>query len=178
MQYIWICAWTYLIFVLQSSAAHGLSIGGCAPHLVLAGLILMAVRVSGRSGLLLAAVWGLLSDCLSDARLGADVISFVLATLVAQWGGVRLGLKSAWRLGGLSVVLVWCASVLSNGLRIHTDGGIASLSAICIIALGSALYTGGIVGIASLVAHFIGRTATSELVAAPSVSNKWRMLTE
>ena len=178
MQWIWICAWTYLMFVLQSSMAHGLSIGGCAPHLVLAGLILMAVRLSGRNGLLLAALWGLLSDCLSDARLGADVIGFVLVTLVAQWGDVRLGLRSPWRLGGLSVVLVWSASVLSNGLRMHADGRLASFRSFCITALGSALYTGAIVGIASLVARFIDRKATSDSAAAPAVSNKWRMLTE
>ncbi len=178
MRWISICAWTYLMFVLQSSIAQGLSIGGCAPHLALAGLILMAVRVSGRSGLLLAALWGLLSDCLSDARLGADVIGFVLVTLVAQWGSIRLGLNSPWRLGGLSVVLVWCVSVLSTGLRMHADGRVASLSACCLTALGSALYTGAVVGIASHAACFIGRSKTSDSTAAPSVSNKWRMLTE
>ena len=178
MQWIWICAWTYFIFVLQSSVARELAIGECAPHLVLAGLILMAVRVPGRNGLLLAALWGLLSDCLSDARLGADIIGFVLATLVAQWGGIRLGLSSPWRLGGLSVVLVWCASVLSAGLRMHADSRVASLAACCITALGSALYTGAVVGVASLAARFIGHGMTSDSAAAPSVSNKWRMLTE
>src|SRR5260370_22628206 len=146
MKWFWIIAWTYLIFVLQSSVARELVIGGCTPHLVLAGLILMAVRASTRNGLLLAALWGLLSDCLSDARLGADIIGFVLAALVVQWGSIRLGLSSPWRLGGLSSVLVWCAIVLSVGLRMHADGRIVSLSACYITALGSALYTGAVVG--------------------------------
>jgi rod shape-determining protein MreD len=178
MQWFWIVAWTYLVFVLQSSVAQGLSIGGFAPHLVLAGLILMAVRVSGRNGLLLAALWGLLSDCLSDSRLGADVIGFVVAVLIVQWGGIRLGLNSPWRLSGLSAVLIWCASVLSAGLRIHADGRAANLWACCVTALGSAFYTGALVGITSLAARFIGRSTTRESAAAPAVSNKWRMLTE
>jgi rod shape-determining protein MreD len=178
MQWFLIVAWTYLVFVLHSSVAKGLAIGGCAPHLVLAGLILMAVRVSGRHGLLLAALWGLLSDCLSDARLGADIIGFVLTALVVQWCGMRLGRSSPWRLGGLSAVLIWCASVLSAGLRMHADGRVASLWACCVTALGSALYTGALVGIASLAERSTGRSTTSESAAAPSVSNKWRMLTE
>jgi hypothetical protein len=60
----------------------------------------------------------------------------------------------------------------------HADGRIASLSDFCLTALGSALYTGAVVGIASLAARFIGHSTTSDSVAAPSVSNKWRMLTE
>ena len=178
MQWFWIVGWTYLIFVLQSSVAQGLSIGGCAPHLAPAGLILMAVRVSGRQGLLLAALWGLLSDCLSDARLGADIIGFVLTALVVQWCGMRVGQSSPWRLGGLSAVLIWCVSVLSAGLRMHADGRVASLWASSVTALGSALYTGAVVGIASLAARSAGRSTTSESAAVPSVSNKWRMLTE
>jgi rod shape-determining protein MreD len=148
------------------------------PHLVLAGLILMAVRVSGRQGLPLAAIWGLLSDCLSDARLGADVIGFVFAVLVVQWGGFRLGLSSPWRLGVLSVALVWCSSTLSVWLRMYAEGRADSLSAYCVTALGSALYTGAVVGIASLAARFISRQKAGVTAAAPAVSNKWRMLTE
>jgi hypothetical protein len=60
----------------------------------------------------------------------------------------------------------------------HADGPVASLSACCLTALGSALYTGAIVGIASLAARFIGHSTTRDSAAAPSVSNKWRMLTE
>jgi rod shape-determining protein MreD len=178
MQWLWIVAWTYLIFVVQSSVAHELAIGGCAPHLALAGLILLAVRVSGRRGLLLAALWGLLSDCLSDARLGADVIGFVVAALLVQWGGIRLGLKSPLRLGGLSAALVWCSSMLSVSLRTYADGHFAGFWAYGQTALGPALYTGAVVGLVSLAARFIGRQKIRDSAAAPAVSNQWRMLTE
>jgi rod shape-determining protein MreD len=178
VRWLLIFAWTYLVFVLQSSVARELAIGGCAPHLLLAGLILMTARVSGRTGLLLAAFWGLLSDCLSDARLGADVIGFVLIAWVVQWGGIRLGLSSPWRLGALSAVLIWCAGMLSACLQMHADGRVASLWAFCVISLRTGLYTGAVVGIASLAAHFIGRRTARDLAAVPSVSNKWRMLTE
>jgi rod shape-determining protein MreD len=178
MQWLLIIAWTYLTFVLQSSVARDMAIGGCAPHLIFAGLVLMAVRVSGRNGLLLAALWGLLSDCLSDARLGADIIGFVIAAWVMQWGGIRLELGSPWRLGGLSTVVIWCASVLSVWLRMHADGRVASLWAFGVTSLGSALYTGAIVGIASRAARFVGRNTTRDSAVTPSVSNKWRMLTE
>jgi rod shape-determining protein MreD len=178
MQWLWIVAWTYLIFVLQSSVARELAMGGCAPHLALAGLTLMAARVSGRRGLLLAGSWGLISDCLSDERMGAGVIGFVLAALVVQQGGIRLDLSSPWRLGALSAAVVWCSIACSAWLRIEAHGRPDSLSSYCLAALGSALYTGALVGVASLARRFMGRQTTRDSAAAPAVSNKWRMLTE
>jgi rod shape-determining protein MreD len=155
-----------------------MAIGGCAPHLALAGLVLMAMRIPGRRALLLAAVWGLLSDCLSDSRLGADVIGFVLAVLFLKWGSIRLGLYSPWRLAGFSTPIAWCCTTFSLWLRMHADGRVAGLWDCCITALGSALYAGAAVGLASLAARIISRQEARDTAAAPAVSNKWRMLTE
>jgi rod shape-determining protein MreD len=177
MQWLWIGAWTYVIFVLQTCAAHELAIGKCAPHLLLAGLMLMAARVSGRQLWYLAALWGFLSDCLSDACLGADVIGFVLAALLVKWGDMRLGLNSPWQRGTLAAALVWCSVILSTKLRMPSDQSV-SLWTLSIAALGTAVYTGALVGLASRAACLIGMQKRPGSQAATVVSNSWRMLTE
>ena len=82
MHWLEFTLWTYLIFVLHSALRTMFSRRGYAPHLVLAGLILMCARNAGRAGICLAALWGLLADCLSEGRLGPGLMIFVLSAFV------------------------------------------------------------------------------------------------
>src|ERR1700688_3886413 len=107
MKWITLVLWTYFVFVMQSSFASKLAIARCSPHLVLAGLILAVLRSSTRQAMLLAACWGLISDGLSDGRIGVDVAGFTLSALAIQSLFARKHLGSRVGLSALTGVLVW-----------------------------------------------------------------------
>jgi rod shape-determining protein MreD len=188
MKWLWIIAATYLVFVLHAGFACEMAIGGCAPHLVLAGLVLMVLRLNGRDGIALAAAWGFLSDCLVEGRLGADVVAFVLAACAVRQLSVRWNLRVAWRAGAISIGLVWGAIVAGTAIRVLADGMLADgmladgrtldLGTLAMSAAGSAIYTGVLVAVISLAASLVGRDRTENATALPAVSNRWRMLTE
>lgn len=179
MKWLWTMGWTYLIYVLHSGFARELTIAGCTPHLVLAGLLLMTIRIGGRQGVLLAGGWGLLSDALSDGQLGADVACFACLVCMVQRLNARWNLSSPWRLGAISVVVVGAEVVASTSLRMSVGGQSLHLPTILAHAAGSALYTGLVVAVASFAAQIVLRQpAGTAGAAAPTVSNRWRMLTE
>src|SRR5947207_10947643 len=84
MTWLKITLWTYLVFGLHLSLTVSLAVAGFAPHLVLAGSVLLTCRTTARQGLLLGALWGLLADCLPDGRMGAGIICFSLSTWALQ----------------------------------------------------------------------------------------------
>jgi len=177
VRWLWIVLWTYLVFVLHAGFARELQIGKCTPHLALAGLIPLAVRASGRRGIVVAAVWGLLSDCLSDGRLGTDVIVFVLAACCTRRAGARWNLIAPWRTGVFSAVTAWGALVACASLRLLSAGGSPPFTALGLQAAGSAVYTGLLAALVALTARIVWRsTDGDESAPAPQVSNKWRML--
>jgi cell shape-determining protein MreD len=183
MKWLSITGWTYLVFALHAGFAREMAIGACAPHLILAGLVLMVLRLNGRDGIALAAGWGFLSDCLVEGRLGADVVVFVLAAGVVRQLSVRWSLRVPWRAGAFSIGLVWGAVVASTAVRMLADGILADgrtldLATLAIPAAGSAIYTGVLVAVLSLAASLVGRDRTDDATAVPAVSNRWRMLTE
>jgi hypothetical protein len=80
-------------------------------------------------------------------------------------------------MGGLAAVLVWCSMALSNGLFRQSDVRAVDFSGLLIAASGSAVYSGVLVGLASLALRIIGGQKRTGSGAATVVSNKWRMLT-
>src|SRR5262249_5596826 len=152
MKWLSISGWTYLIFVLHAGFARDVAIGACAPHLILAGLFLMVVRLNSRDGIALAAAWGFLSDCLVEGRLGADVVVFVVAAGAVRQLSGRWSLRAAWRAGAISTGVVWGAVVASTANRMLADGLLAhgrtlDLATLAIPAAGSAIYTGVLVAV-------------------------------
>ncbi len=179
MQWLCIFAWTYTIFVVHSGFARALAIYGCTPHLVLAGLILMAVRVCARQGLLFAAGWGLLLDCLGTGRIGINVVALTLAAAAVQQIHARWPLQTPWRLGTAAFFVIGFESIASAGLPLLAGGQSPNLRLLVVHAAGSAVYSGLVVAMVSLVTRMILRPpAASSDADAPRVSNKWRMLTE
>jgi rod shape-determining protein MreD len=180
MQCLWIVVWTYTVFVLHSGYARALSIYGSRPHLVLVGLVLMIVRVNGRRGLLIAAGWGLLLDCLGTERLGMNLIGLTLTAWAVQQIDARWPLSSPWRLGALAALAAGIEFIAASGL--WTLSGVPGLEfkRIVAAAAGSAVYSGLCVAVGSFAAALVlHRSRVDEPAAtAPRVSNKWRMLTE
>jgi rod shape-determining protein MreD len=179
MKWLWTIAWTYLVFVLHSGLAREAAVGGCAPHLVLAGLVLMVLRITGREAIALAAVWGFLSDCLVEGRLGVDVMFFVLTTMALRQLNARWNLRSPWRAAVVSMTFVWGELVASGSFRILAEGQTPDLPPLAHSAAGSAVYSGLLVAMLALAARLVARDAIDDdASAAPAVSNKWRMLTD
>lgn len=178
MKWLTLILWTYLVFVVQSSFAWKLAIAGCSPHLMLAGLIVTTLHFSMRQAVLMGASWGLISDCLNDGRLGADVASFALTALAVHSVLVRKNPGSQVRLVALTGILVWSTIIGSAGLRNVHDVQGSALAALCGRAAGSAIYTAALVALVSLGGVIVRRPPLADAVPpAPSASNRWRMLT-
>jgi rod shape-determining protein MreD len=178
MKWLTLVLWTYLVFVVQSGFASKLAIAGCSPHLVLAGLIVTILHFSARQAVLVAACWGLISDFLGDGRLGVDVALFALSAMVVQSVVVRKHLSSRVRLVTVTGILVWANVIGSASLRSVADGRGLTFAALCGRAAGSAVYTAALIALVSLSGAIVRRQSLADAVpAAPSVSNRWRMLT-
>lgn len=170
---------TYSVFVLHSALATSLTVAGCAPHLVLAGWIFLAQRMTPRQGLLGAALWGLLADCLTNGRLGAGIVCFSLSTWILQRCLGRRNDRFLLRLAVLSAPLIWADIVGMAVLQGLVDGHSVELRAQCMQAAGSAAYTVIIVLAAEFANRSVRGNATTDAnIAVPTVSNRWKMLTE
>ena len=179
MNWLKFTLWTYLVFALHSGVASSLAVAGYAPQLVLAGLVLMTSRMAGRQGLLAAALWGLLADCLTEGRLGAGIVCFSLSTWLLQRCTGRSNSSVPWRIAVFSVPLIWADLVAMAVLRGLSDGRPIDLRGLCIHAAGSAVYTGMIIGAAEFAIRFVRGSSTEDAAnASPTVSNKWKMLTD
>jgi len=179
MMWLWVIAWTYLIFVLHTGIAQTLAIGGCAPHLVLAGLVVMTVRLSARRGVLLAAGWGLLLDCLGEGRPGVHLVALTLATLTVQEVHSRWALYSPWRLGLVASVVAGALVAATASLPVFAGVPSADLRVILVHAAGSALTTGVAAAIIAYADQMVLRPpATAAGAKGPTVLNQWRMLTD
>lgn len=178
MNWLKLTLWTYVVFTLHATLAASLAVAGFTPHLVLAGLCLLASRTTARQGLLTGALCGLLADGLTDGRLGTGVICFSLSTLMLQHVAGPSNRGLSWKLPALSVPLIFANIVGTAALRTLADGRPVDLGALCLAAAGSAVFTGILVAIAELVIRLMrGKAGDDAGVAAPTVSNRWRMLT-
>lgn len=169
---------TYAVFVLQVTLAPALQVQSVTPHLVLLALVSVVLQVGGRQGLLCAATWGLLGDCLSATCVGPGVIAFPCLALVLQIVRRRSTLKSPVSVALLATLLICGCLAAMTALNCWHTGLTLARSLFIQDAMVSA-YT-GVVLFGLLLAH---QSLNSMLPAArnrPSatVANRWRMLTE
>lgn len=170
---------TYAIFVLHSALARDLAISGITPHIILAGLIVMSARVGAPQGVLLAAGWGLLADCLAEGRLGPAMICYVFVAISLHRGTRRWKTSAPWKYAALSIPLIWGSLIACEFLRGFPTGRFPDLAAVAFHAAGCAVYTGLLAAAADRAIRFAMPGLKAELPpSAPAVSNKWRMLTE
>ncbi len=179
MKFVLVAACTYAIFVLHSALAHDLTIAGIAPHLVLAGLVVIVVRVGHVQGMLLAATWGALADCISEGRLGPNIVCYAIATLILHRTANQSRINSTWSLAALSLPLIGSVLLIGQFWRSFADGRTIDFARLAVNSAGSAVYTSIIVAGAAYVLRLIVSGSTERPdPASPSVSNRWRMLTE
>jgi hypothetical protein len=179
MKFLLLATVTYTIFSLHASIARDLAISRFVPHLILAGLAVMTVRRTLQESLVLAAVWGLLADCLSEGRLGPGIVSFAMFALILNRLPAPRQTIVPWKLASVSIPLVWCVLLGDQFLHNLADGRTNDWLAVAIQAAGSAIYTGLVVLAAAYGLEVVAPAPTQNIVSsAPSVSNHWRMLTE
>ena len=177
-KWISLIALTYTLFVLQGSLAPALAVQGVTPHLVLAALVPLVLRMPARLGLAIAATWGLLCDCLAADGMGAHLIAFGLIALALQLLRRQSLLTSplAVTLPGLllmsaglaavTAVQAWHARQAFDRTLFIPPAQMALYSSLILLAL---LLVGKL-----LTRSFVSGAPTS----ADPVANRWKMLTE
>jgi rod shape-determining protein MreD len=169
---------TYTMFALQASLARDVAIFGFTPHLILAGLAVMTVRSACAQAMLQAAAWGLLADCVTEGRLGPQMVSFTIFAVMLQRTANRRSINVPWKLAASSIPLCWGALLADQLWRALADARPIDYVALTVQAAGSAIYTGLIALGAAYILRFCAPASTeSTIPSAPCVSNKWRMLT-
>lgn len=168
---------TYISFVAQSSLASAFEIGGVQPNFVVMGFLLLVPRVSGRAALLMAAVWGLLSDSLANSHAGIDVVCFALAAFVL-WHLQRgaLGQTTVGRILLLapSAFVVLCVSRIAREVL---SGAMSPLALMLKETAKIAGFTAACGALTLLLIAFRFRQSeTTSLL--PDVRNRWKMLTQ
>jgi len=127
----------------------------------------------------MGALWGFLVDCLTGRPNGDRIICFSLSTWAVQpcrgpWIST-LPWRTRW---------FFCASGLGHIvgmelLRGLTDGRRPICEGCAYLPAGSAIYTAIIIAMAECASGWcVASPPQDAVVAAPTVSNKWRMLTE
>lgn len=179
MKHIILVVCIYSIVVLHSALARDLAVSGFAPHLILAGLVVITVHVSRAQGIFLAALLGLTADCLAEGRLGLNLIGWVIAAAILQRAASPRGVPVPWKLAASSMPLVWGLLFGGQWLGSLADGRNIALAVLAIQSAGAALYTALIVAVAAYAVRMLVPVATEHAApAGPTVSNTWRMLTE
>jgi rod shape-determining protein MreD len=168
----------YAAFVIQTSVLPLLRAGSWAPHVVMWGVVLAAVR-PGPWGIVTAAACGLVSDCLSPGPLGVDLCVFALAAGLVQSARKRRASTGPFGMGFLTGATVLFAVSASTALRLALEGQPIPLPPIATFALATALATAVLAAVASGLwrAGTCGFSAGGRS-AGPQVSNRWRMLAE
>ena len=178
-----VTACSYAIFVLHSAVARDLAIAGFAPHLILAGLIVVIVlRVGHAQGVLLAAIWGILADCLKPkaASVPTSFASRLLRLILQPHGRIIRRIKSPWEPREHIAPLIGSraadgASAAAAGRWSHPSISwpLPSIRPDLLCTRASLSQERPLL-LQLIVSGSTGRPAP----ASPSVSNRWRMLTE
>jgi len=179
MRVIIIGVLTYAAFVLRTVLPLVGSWASYAPRVDLAILLWVACRTGRTTGLLTAAVWGLISDALSQGPLGIDVLAYVLTAYCMQTCAARGWMVSPIATGVISGASAFITSLATGLLRNAPDTPALRAGELAMAAAGPAAATAVLVFLACESWSWIaGRPADGARSSSPEVANRWHMLTE
>ncbi|MSR57989.1 MAG: hypothetical protein EXS05_09975 [Planctomycetaceae bacterium] len=178
-QLILIAAVTYAAFVLQSSLVPLVFPNAWAPNLIVAGLVWMVWRSSGRTAIVVAAGWGLIADGLSPGGLGINVVGFVAAAWLIQLACCRLPRLPVVLLSALLALTALVVPTVTAVIGLALAREVVDIRSLLMQGTGSAVST-GLLAMGLLLAWrmVFDPQANSDDRQTVAVSNRWSMLTE
>lgn len=169
---------TYIACVLDTAVVPLLGWDAFGPRIAFLTLVEIGRLSDNRAGLLAAAVWGLFVDGLSQAPLGINVVTAVIAVRCVQ--GVRGELRQSPLLAGAVTGVVAFLIPVASGIvefvinQEPLDGRRQFLS-----IAGPACTTAGLAFVLRLIScHLSGKNTSATSDNSSRVSNRWRMLAE
>lgn len=166
---------TYACFVLDTSVVPSFDWGALAPRFVPAALVLCGWSSGRRSGLVAAAAMGLFADGLSRGRMGIGLIAFVTAAYGVQSIRARRPALSTFGAAGLTGVVAFAIGAMLPAVRSLIERTPLELTSLLERAAGESLSTSLLVWLLLACGSMIRPAIREE--SAPSVSNRWKMLT-
>lgn len=169
---------TYAAFVVETSVVPLLGLASFAPRVVLATLVCLVWRAGGRSGLWMAAAWGLISDGLSTGPLGIDVVVYVLAAAGIQTIRDRI-LDSSPAMGLTAGLVAFVVPIVGTGIRMAAERHAIEWDNLVVAAAPAACSTGLLtIGFVLAFRSLFSQRSSEDAASTASVSNRWSMLTE
>jgi rod shape-determining protein MreD len=180
MNVIGLILWTYAVFSLHAGLGDSVGYGSFHVHVLWLALVPMVMRLGEREGLLLAAAWGLLADCLNSSPLGIDLAGFTVAATLIQRLRRLNEFRSLFATALLTATAVSVEVALADGLRLALAGVTSDLTNVAIYSLSTGATTATVGFVIGSAIRLIWRpqiTTSDERSRSHIVTNRWRMLT-
>lgn len=168
----------YAALVVQTSVLPRLCLGAWTPHVAVWAVVMATAIVTPRASIAIAALCGLVADCLSPDTLGPGMIVMGMTAFIAQHA-CRLGtMQSSLAWPCVIGLLAWFAPVASTLARQVLAQETIFWSHELSAAVFPALSTTACAFVATLLAALFRRASPSTGGHDSQVANHWRMLTE
>ena len=180
MKVVWLTSWTYAVFALHAGLGDSVGCGSFHVHGLWLALVPTVMRLGEREGLLLAATWGLLADCLTSSPLGIDLVGFTVATTAIQRLRRLNEFRSLFARALLTATVVFAEVAVADGLRLMLAGVTSDVTNLAVHSLSTGATTaavGFVIGCAIRLMWRPQTTMSDERSRSRVVTNRWRMLT-
>lgn len=168
----------YAAFVVQTAMLPRLRLGAWTPQVVVWAVVMATGTVAPRASIAIAALCGLVADCLSPGTIGPGVIGMGMTAFVALHAR-RLGTMQSPLVWPCMVgLLAWFAPVASTLARQVLAQEAVFWSHKLSASIFPALSTAACAFVATLPAALLRRASPSTGGHDSQVANHWRMLTE
>lgn len=180
MKAIGLILWTYAVFSLHAGLGDSVGYGSHHVHVLWLALMPTVMRLGEREGLVLAATWGLLADCLTSSPLGIDLVGFTVTATVIQRLRRLNEFRSLFTTALLMATVVFCEVAFADGLRLALAGVTSDVTNLAIHSLTIGATTSLLGFVFACAIRLIWRpqiTTSDERSNTHVVTNRWRMLT-
>lgn len=180
MKVISLTLWTYAAFALHAGLGSDVAYGPLRVHVLWLLLIPTVKRLTERDGLLAAATWGLLADCLTSSPLGIDLVGFTVAASLIQRLRRLNEMRSLFATTLLAVGVVSAEVATADAMRLVLAGVSIDVADLAVRSLATGAATAGsgfVIGCVTRLVWWRRPDANDARSATNIVTNRWRMLT-
>jgi rod shape-determining protein MreD len=180
MKVIGLTLWTYAAFALHAGLGSDVAYGPSRVHVPWLLLIPTVIRLTERDGLLVAAAWGLLADCLTSSPLGIELIGFTVAATVIQRLRRLNAPRSLFATALLTAGVVSAEVFAADASRLTLAGIPIDAAELAVRSLATGTATAGAGFVIGCMTRLVWRRRANTNDARSGtnvVTNRWRMLT-